>query len=168
MADVSLEFIKTLRARTSAGVMDCKRALEEAGGDLAKAEELLKQKGVALAGRKAARDVREGVVECYVHTGNRVGAMVELNCETDFVARTEEFKELAHSLAMQVAAMAPRYVDNGEVPPEDAVNPEEACLLEQPFIKDPSKTVGELISDLVARMGENVRVRRFERFALGE
>ena len=168
MAEMSLESIKTLRSRTSAGVMDCKRALEETGGDLAKAEELLKQRGVALAGRKAARDVREGVVECYIHTGNRVGAMVELNCETDFVARTEEFKELAHSLAMQVAAMAPRYVDNGEVPPEDTVNPEEACLLEQPFIKDPSRTVGELISDLVARMGENVRVRRFERFALGE
>lgn len=168
MAEMSLELIKTLRTRTSAGVMDCKRALEAAGGDLAKAEELLKQKGIALAGKRAARDVLQGVVECYIHAGSRVGAMVELNCETDFVARTEEFKELAHNLAMQVAAMAPRYVDSGDVPPGHTVNPEEVCLLEQPFIKDQSRTVRELVSELVGRMGENVRVRRFERFALGE
>ena len=163
-----MESIKALRARTSAGIMDCKRALEEAGGDLGKAEELLKQKGLLLAGRRAEREVREGVVDCYIHTGGRVGALVEVNCETDFVARTREFRDLVHDLAMQVAAMAPRYVDNGEVPLGDNVNTEEACLLEQPFIKDPGTTVGELITNVVARVGENIRVRRFERFALGE
>ena len=168
MVEVSVDAIKALRARTSAGIMDCKRALEEAGGDVDKAEEALKQSGIILAGKKAHRDASEGVVESYIHTGSRVGAMVELNCETDFVARTQEFKDLAHNLAMQVAAMAPIYVDKTGIPPEDEVNPEEACLLEQPFIKDSAKTVAELITDLVARVGENIRVKRFERFALGE
>ena len=168
MVEVSVDAIKTLRARTSAGIMDCKRALEEAGGDVDKAEEALKQSGIALASKKAHREASEGVVECYVHTGNRVAAMVELNCETDFVARTQDFKDLAHNLAMQVAAMSPLYVDKEGIPLEDKVNPEEACLLEQPFIKDSAKTVGELITELVARVGENIQVRRFERFALGE
>jgi elongation factor Ts len=168
MAQATLEAIKALREQTSAGIMDCKRALEETGGDLAKAAELLQQKGLLLAAKKSERSTQEGVVECYIHTGGRVGAMVELNCETDFVARTPEFKELAHNLAMQVAAMAPRFVDNGSLPPEDDANPEEACLLEQPFIKDPARTVRDLINELVARVGENIRVRRFERFGLGE
>ena len=168
MAQATLEAIKALREQTSAGIMDCKRALEEAEGDLVKAAELLQQKGLLLAAKKSERSTQEGVVECYIHTGGRVGAMVELNCETDFVARTPEFKELAHNLAMQVAAMAPRFVDNGSLPPGDDTNPEEACLLEQPFIKDPGRTVRDLVNELVARVGENIRVRRFERFGLGE
>lgn len=168
MVEVSVEAIKSLREQTSAGIMDCKHALEEAGGDMAKAAELLRQKGMILAGKRSSRETLEGVVDCYIHVGSRVGAMVEVNCETDFVARTPEFKELAHNLAMQVAAMAPRYLDNGAVPVGDAVNPEEACLMEQSFIKDPTKTIKDLVNDVVARVGENVRVRRFERFALGE
>ena len=168
MAEVSLEAIKSLREQTSAGIMDCKNALEEAGGDLVKAAELLRQKGLTIAAKRSGRETLEGVVDCYIHTGSRVGAIVEVNCETDFVARTSEFKELVHNLAMQVAAMAPLYVDNGAVPADDTVNPEEACLMEQPFIKDPAKTIRDLVTDVTARVGENIRVRRFERFALGE
>ena len=168
MVQASVEAIKALREQTSAGIMDCKRALEEAGGDVAQAAELLRQKGVILAGKKAGRDTQEGAVDCYIHTGNRVGALVEVNCETDFVARTPEFKDLVHNLAMQVAAMSPRFLDSEAVPDEFTVNPEEACLLEQPFIKDPSKTIRDLITEMVGQVGENIRVRRFERFALGE
>jgi elongation factor Ts len=168
MAEVSLEAIKRLREQTSAGIMDCKHALEESGGDIVRAAELLRQKGLLLAGKKSTRETLEGVVDCYIHTGSRVGAMVEVSCETDFVARTAEFKELVHNLAMQVAAMAPRYVDNGAVPAEDTVNPEEACLMEQSFIKDPARTIRDLVNETMARVGENIRVRRFERFAIGE
>ncbi len=168
MAGVSLEAIKDLREQTSAGVMDCKNALEEADGDIAKAVELLRQKGLSTAAKKASRETLEGVVDCYIHTGSRVGAIVEVNCETDFVARTPEFKELVHNLAMQVAAMAPRYVDDAAVPDEDTVNPEEAFLMEQAFIKDPSRTIRDVVNDVTARVGENIRVRRFQRFALGE
>ena len=168
MAGVSLEAIKNLREQTSAGVMDCKNALEEADGDIAKAVELLRQKGLSTAAKKASRETLEGVVDCYIHTGSRVGAIVEVNCETDFVARTPEFKELVHNLAMQVAAMAPRYVDDSAVPEEDTVNPEEALLMEQAFIKDPSLTIRDVVNDVTARVGENIRVRRFQRFALGD
>lgn len=168
MADVSLESIKALREQTSAGVMDCKNALAEAAGDMVKAAELLRQKGLLLADKKSSRATLEGVVDCYIHVGSRVGAIVELNCETDFVARTSEFKDLAHNLAMQVAAMAPRYLDNGAVPEEDTDNPEEICLMEQAFIKDPTTSIRDLVNSVVARVGENIRVRRFERFALGE
>ncbi len=168
MAGVSLESIKDLREQTSAGVMDCKNALEEADGDIAKAVELLRRKGLSTAAKKASRETLEGVVDCYIHTGSRVGAIVEVNCETDFVARTPEFKELVHNLAMQVAAMAPRYVDDSAVPDEDTADPEEALLMEQAFIKDPSKTIRDVVNDVTARVGENIRVRRFQRFALGE
>ncbi|MDP6102935.1 MAG: translation elongation factor Ts [Dehalococcoidia bacterium] len=168
MAEVSLEAIKALREQTSAGVMDCKNALEEAGGDMVKAVELLRQRGLTIAAKKSDRETLEGLVDCYIHTGNRVGAIVEVNCETDFVARTPGFKELAHDLAMQVAAMAPLYLDSEAVPTEDTVNLEEACLMEQPFIRDPAKTIRDLVNDTVAQVGENIRVRRFERFALGE
>jgi len=171
MAEVSLEAIKALRMQTNAGVMDCKNALNEAGGDIVKAAELLRQKGLILASKKSSRDTHEGVVDCYIHTGSRVGAIVEVNCETDFVARTPEFRELVHNLAMQIATMAPRYVDNEDnesIPAEDIANPEEACLMEQPFIKDPSMTIKDLVNSVVARLGENIRVKRFKRFALGE
>ncbi len=168
MPGVSLEAIKDLREQTSAGVMDCKNALEEADGDMAKAVELLRQKGLSIAAKKSSRETQEGVVDCYVHAGSRVGAMVELNCETDFVARTPEFKELAHDLAMQIAAMSPRYVDSEAAPDDEASGADGLTLMEQAFIKDPSRTIRDVVNDVMARVGENIRVRRFERFALGE
>ena len=168
MVDISVESIKTLRERTGAGIMDCKRALEETSGDLERAGEIIRLKGIASAVKKAERDTGQGVVDCYIHQGNRVGAMVEVNCETDFVARTQEFKDMVHDLAMQVAAMAPLYVDSEEIPEGYDVNAEEICLLEQSFIKDPGRTIKDLISEVVGRTGENIRIRRFERFALGE
>ena len=166
--EIGVDAIKTLRCMTGAGVMDCKSALEESKGDMKKAEEILREKGVASAKSKASRETNQGLVESYIHSGGRIGAIVEANCETDFVARTDDFKELAHSLAMQVAAMAPKYVDSAEIPEGDDENPEEVCLLQQPFIKDPSKTVQDLVNEAVGRLGENVRVRRFSRFSLGE
>ncbi len=165
---VTTDTIRALRDRTGAGIMDCKRALEDAGGDVDKAEEALRAKGIAKAAAKADRATSEGVVEAYVHAGSRIGAMVEVNCETDFVARTDEFRELVHNLAMQVAAMAPVYLDKGEMPADDARRPEEVCLFQQAFIRDPSRTIGDLVLDVTARMGENVQVRRMARFSLGE
>jgi elongation factor Ts len=148
--------------------MECKLALEECDGNLEQAAEALRQKGFAQAARRSDRATTEGLIEAYVHTGGRVGGMVELGCETDFVARTPEFKALAHDIAMQVAAMAPLYLEADDVPEADGVDPQEACLMQQPFIKDPTKTVQELVTEVVARLGENVQVRRFKRFALGE
>ena len=166
--EVSTDAIRTLRERTSAGIMDCKRALEQANGDLDKAEEVLRVKGIAKAASKADHATSEGLVDAYVHAGSRIGAMVELNCETDFVARTPEFKELAHNVAMQVAAMSPEFVAVSEMPAEDARPPEEVCLLAQAFIRDPSRTINDLVVDVQARVGENVRIGRFARFSLGE
>jgi len=160
--------VKELRDKTGAGIMDSKRALEEADGDLARAELLLNEKGLASAAKKAGRSTSEGLVVSYIHTGGRVGSLVELNCETDFVARTEEFKGLAHNLAMQVAAMAPEYVEENELPADETRKPEEVCLLNQAFIRDPSKTINDLVMDVRARVGENVRISRFTRFGLGE
>lgn len=168
MSDIGVESIKELRALTGAGIMDCRRALEEVGGEVSKAVEILRERGIAKAGNKAGRETLEGVVESYVHSGNRIGAMVELNCETDFVARTPEFRELAHDLAMQVAAMSPLYVDLMEAEQKGSNGPNAACLLEQEFIKDPGKTIQDIVNDTVARVGENIKIRRFERFALGE
>ena len=165
---ISVDLIKALRQRTSAGVMDSKRALEEAGGDLDRAEEILREQGIASAAKKAGRETSEGVVETYVHSGGRIGAMVELNCETDFVARTPEFRELAHDVALQVAAMSPLYVDAEDIPEGEPVAPEETCLLRQPFIKDTTRTVADLVTETVGRLGENIRIRRFSRFSLGE
>ena len=165
---VTTDAIKALRDRTGAGIMDCKRALEEAQGELAQAEDILRERGIAKAAKKAGRETREGIIECYVHSGNRIGAMVELSCESDFVARTPPFRELAHNLAMQVAAMAPAYVDARDIAPEDNRDPEEVCLLQQPFIKDPTLLIHDLIREAVVKLGENVQVRRFARFALGE
>ena len=166
--EITTDMVRALRERTGAGIMDCKRALETANGDPAKAEAELHAKGIARAATKADRATAEGVVESYVHAGSRIGAMVEVNCETDFVARTPEFRDLAHNIAMQVAAMAPLYVDEGDMPDDDQSRPEETCLLQQSFIKDPSKTVDDLLMELKARVGENVRVRRMVRFSLGE
>ncbi len=168
MAQSAVDAIKELRTQTGAGIMDCKRALEEVDGDVTKAYELLRERGVALANKKSTRDTNEGVIDSYIHAGSKVGAIIELSCETDFVARTPEFKELAHDLAMQIAAMSPTYIDAQDIPDGSTGSAQETCLLEQTFIKDPSKTIRELINDVVARVGENVIVRRFHRFALGE
>lgn len=148
--------------------MDCKRALESAEGDQDKAESILREKGISTASKKSGRDTLQGLVEAYVHTGNRIGVLLELNCETDFVAQTTEFRDLAHNLSMQVAAMAPMYIDKTDINPGDPSNPQEVCLLQQPYIKDPSKLVLDLVNDVVSRVGENIRVKRFTRFALGE
>jgi elongation factor Ts len=190
--------VKALREKTGAGMMDCKRALEETGGDMEKAVEYLREKGLAAAAKRAGRTAAEGVIESYIHLGGKLGVLVEVNCETDFVARTPEFQELARDIAMQVAAANPQYLTREDVPAEvlekekeilraQALNegkPEkvvdrivegrlekfysENCLLEQPFIKDPDKKVRDLLAEKIARIGENIVVRRFVRFQLGE
>jgi elongation factor Ts len=165
---VTVNDIKTLRESTGAGIMECKEALEESQGDQNKAMDVLRTKGFAQAAKRSGRDTTEGVVEAYIHTGGRVGALVELGCETDFVARTPDFKDLAHTLAMQVAAMAPEYVGDGDHPEEDTRPIIQVDLLQQPFIKDSSQQIGELIKELAAKVGENVKVVRFSRLALGE
>jgi elongation factor Ts len=149
----SKDHVKRLREETGAGVMDCKRALDEAQGDFEKARTLIKERGLAKAKEKADRDAREGVVEAYVHAGGRIGALVELSSETDFVARNADFRGLAREIAMQVAAMDPTDVDQ---------------LLGQAYIRDASKTIGELVTGIAATTGENVRVKRFKRFELGQ
>jgi elongation factor Ts len=166
--EVTVEAIKALRSQTGAGIMDCKWALEQANGDLDEALAILHEKGAATVAKKSSRVTEEGLVESYIHSGGRMGAMVEVNCETDFVARTPEFKELAHNIAMQVVAMAPLYVDSADIPDGEEHNPQEACLLQQTFIKDDAKTVQDLVIEAVAKLGENVRVRRFARFSIGE
>ena len=197
MANFSAAEVKELRERTGAGMMDCKRALEEASGDVEKAVVLLRERGLAAAAKKAGREAREGVVASYIHPGGRVGVLIEVNCETDFVARTDEFQKLVRDLAVQVAGLAPLYVDVDRIPEaaleakrasllaDEAVQkkPEhirpqiiegqlkkwytEVCLLEQPF-RDTDQTVGDLVTAAVATIGENIRVRRFARYALGE
>jgi elongation factor Ts len=149
----SKDHVKRLREETGAGVMDCKRALDEAKGDFERAKALIKERGLAKAKEKADREAKEGVVEAYVHAGGRIGAMVELSSETDFVARNPDFKGLAKEIAMQVAAMDPSDVEQ---------------LLQQPYIRDSSKTIGELVTGIAATTGENVRVKRFKRFELGQ
>lgn len=161
------ESIKRLRERTAAGVMECKKALSEAHGDIDRAVEILKERGLSKVAKRAERVASQGVIEAYIHAGGRIGTLVEVNTETDFVARTDEFKTLAHDIAMQVAATAPRYVSCDEVPADAEENPCEVCLLEQPFIKNPSLTVKDRINEVIAKTGENVVVRRFARFELG-
>ena len=197
MADISAELVKELRERTGAGFMDCKRALTEAQGDLDKAALILREKGLAAAAKKSSRDAREGLVSSYIHTGGRVGVLIEVNCETDFVARTDEFQKLVRDLAVQVAGLAPLYVDEEGIPPDvlamkqkellldESVQkkPEnirqqivdgqlkkwysQVCLLDQPF-RDEERTVRDLVTEKIATIGENIRVRRFTRYALGE
>ncbi|MEK9659524.1 MAG: elongation factor Ts [Chloroflexota bacterium] len=165
---VTTDQIRELRERTGAGIMDAKRALEAAGGNLEKAEAALLAKGLAKAATKSDRSTAEGVVGSYIHAGGRIGAMVELNCETDFVARTPEFGELARNIAMQVAAMSPLYLDESDKPAGEARKAEEVCLLKQAYIKDSSKSIAELVMETRARIGENIQVRRFVRYSLGE
>lgn len=195
---ISVEMVKELRNETGAGVMEAKKALEAAGGDFEEAATALRAKGAAEAAERSEREAREGVIEVYAHPGSRVGVMVELNCETDFVARNEQFQSLAHDLALHVAAMQPRYLSSEDIPqevvdqetemirdqalnegkPADIVEKiisgrmskfyEEYCLLEQPFVKDDSVKVQALITDAIRMMGENILIRRFVRYELGE
>jgi len=159
--------IKELRDQSGAGIMDCRNALLEAKGDMEKAFQILKQRNLFRAASKAKRSATQGIIEAYVHTGGHIGAMVELNCETDFVARTDEFKELAHHLAMQVAAQNPQFISEEEVPEGADIEPQTVCLLLQPYIKDPDKTIQDIIVGTIAKVGENIKVNRFARFELG-
>lgn len=195
---VSAEKIKQLRELTSAGVLDCRRALEESDGDIEQAVALLREKGIADADKRADRATHNGVVDLYNHGDGRVGVMVEVNCETDFVARTEEFRTIAHEIALQIAATSPRWIDVGDVPEEvmeekrslarkwalDEGKPEQvveriiegrlekflddACLLRQEYIRDDSKTIDILLKETIASTGENITVRRFQRWEVGE
>jgi elongation factor Ts len=197
MAEITAAAVKELRERTGAGFMDCKNALVEADGDVEKAVALLRERGLAAAAKKAGRDAREGLVSSYIHTGGRVGVLIEVNCETDFVARTDEFQKLVRDLAMQVAGLAPQYVDPDSIPAEvveakkadlladettqkkpEAIRPQivegqlkkwyqQVCLYEQPF-RDEERTVRDLVTEKISTIGENIRVRRFTRYALGE
>ncbi len=160
--------VKELREQTNAGVMECKSALEEAGGDMPQATAILKERGLARAEKRSERETSQGLVECYTHAGGRIGAMVEVNCETDFVARTDEFKNLAHDLSMQVAATGPVAITQEDLPDDADGEPAELCLMLQPFIKDASRTVDELVKEVIAATGENIRVTKFSRFELGQ
>jgi elongation factor Ts len=166
--NISTVVIKELREQSGAGVMACRNALLESEGDMEKALQILKEKGILKAQKKTERRTSQGLIEAYVHTGGRIGALVEVNCETDFVARTDEFKELAHNLAMQVAAMSPKFISSDEAPEETEVEFQAACLLLQPYIKDPNQTVQDVIMETIAKVGENIRIARFIRFELGE
>jgi len=202
MAEITASLVKSLREKTGAGMMECKAALTEASGNEEQAVEILRKKGIATAGKKEGRVTAEGVVGSYIHMGGKVGVMVEINCETDFVARGEEFQQLVKDVAMHIAAVAPLYVNREEVPadvfdkereirmeqlkadPKNANKPaeilekiiegkmgnfyEESVLLDQPFVKDPSKTVGELVIEKIASIKENITVRRFTRYKMGE
>jgi len=195
---VSTELIKELRERTGVGIMDCKKALIECNGDIEKAIEYLRKKGIATAQKRGARETKEGQIHAYIHPGGKIGVLVEVNCETDFTARTEDFKNFVKDIAMQIAAQNPIAVKREDIPPEvvekekeiyasqarEEGKPEkvierivegklkrffsEACLLEQPFIKNPDITVQDLLNELIAKTGENIVIRRFVRYQLGE
>jgi elongation factor Ts len=195
---ISAQDVKALRERTGAGMMECKRALEEAGGDMDRAVDLLRERGLAAAAKKAGRSTTEGLVESYIHGQGRIGVLLELNCETDFVANTDAFRALAHDIALHIAASRPLVVDRGQVPesqieheksvlraqalnegkPEAIVEKmvqgridkyyKEVCLLEQPFVKNPDVTIEDLIKEHISRLGEQIQVRRFARFERGE
>ena len=166
--EISTAMIRELRDKTGAGIMDAKRALEQAEGDTAKAEELLMEKGLASAAKRSGRTATEGVVEAYIHGGGRIGAIVQVNCETDFVARTDDFKSLAKNLAMQVAAMSPQFVDRNSVPDDAGDVPDEALLMEQDYIREPGTKISELVTRTSAATGENIIVSKFSRFELGQ
>jgi elongation factor Ts len=167
MVDVTAEQVRELREITGAGVMDCKRALTEAGGNKEKAIEMLRERGLSAAEKKSHRTTEQGLVESYIHAGGRIGALVEVDCETDFVARTDDFKKLARELAMQVAATGPLCLAKEDIPVGAEGKPEELALLSQPYIRDPGRTVQDIVNDVIAKTGENVKVRRFARFELG-
>lgn len=173
---ISAKDIQKLREKTSAGVMDCKLALEEAGGDFTQAMQVLRKRGVALAAKKSSRAAKEGRIESYVHLHNKIGVLLEINCESDFVSRCDEFKKFAKDLAMQIAALNPRYLKKEDLP-KDVVKQEKEhledfykanCLLEQVFIKDEDKLIKDYLTEVIAKIGENIVIRRFTRFQLGE
>ena len=198
MADVSAKLVKQLRDKSGAGFMDCKKALVEAGGDLAAAEVALRKRGVSIAQKKSGRAANEGVIGSYIHAGAKLGVLVEVNCESDFVARTDDFQQVVKDIAMQIAAADPQYITREQVPaeivdkerqiqrdralqegkPEAVVERivdgrmgkfyEEIVLVDQPFVKDPSTTVGSLLQSAIAKLGENMAIRRFQRFKVGE
>lgn len=198
MTDISAGMVKELREATGAGILDCKKALEEAGGDMEQAREILRAQGLAEAGKRSGRSTEEGIIDSYIHLGGKIGVLLEVNCETDFVARTDEFRELAHNICMQIAAADPTYVDREEVPdevleqekrilrqqaegegkPEHIVEQivegrldkfySQVCLLDQAYIRDADMTVGDVLKEAIASVGENIQVRRFARFAVGE
>ena len=165
--NIAAQTVKEVRDRTSVGMLDCKNALLEANGDVERAVEILRNRGLALAEKKKENIVTEGIIESYVHHTKKIGALIELNCETDFVAHTDEFKALARDLAMQVTATAPQYIAPDEISPEADLEPQTVCLLSQPFIKEPTMTVQEVITEVIAKVGENIKVKRFARFELG-
>ena len=166
--EISLDKIKAVREQAGAGVMDAKKALEDSGGDIEKALDTLRDKGMASAIKKGGRETGEGLIETYVHGGGKVGVMLEVNCETDFVARTDDFKELCHNLAMQIAAMSPIYINADEIPDDEKSSPDELALTSQAYIRDPAVSVSDLILEVAGKLGENVKIKRFSRFALGE
>ena len=170
-----LDDIKILREKTSCGVIECKKALEEAKGDMSQAEKILRQRGLELAAKKSDRVAKEGRIESYVHMGNKMAAVVEVNCETDFVARSEDFIQFTKDAALQIAAMNPKYISEKDVPeevlaaaPDRALFLKEVCLLSQPFVKDPKVTIQDKLNGLVAKIGENMFVGRFVRYKVGE
>ncbi len=195
---ISADIVKQLRERSGAGMMDCKKALVEAGGDMEKAMTILREKGISKAANKAGRATKEGVIGCYVHPGDKLAVLVEINCETDFVARTDQYKELARNLAMHIAAANPLVVRREELSQEQVLaereiyrtqalnegKPEkivdkivdgkvekyyaEVCLMEQAYVKDPEKTISDLVNETIGKIGENMSIRRFVRFRLGE
>ena len=165
---ISTDRVKELREECGAGIMECRNALLEADGDMEKALQILKQRSLFKVEGKKERLASEGLIEVYVHAGGRIGTMLEVNCETDFAARTDEFKELAHNLAMQVAAMRPQFISPEEVPEGADIEAKTACLLLQPYIRDLSITVQDIINEAIAKVGENIKVSRFARFEVGE
>ncbi|MCD6358628.1 MAG: translation elongation factor Ts [Dehalococcoidia bacterium] len=164
---IPASLVKSLRESTGAGIMDCKNALVQCNGDIDKASNILREKGLAKAGKRAGRDTSQGLIEVYTHPGGRLGAMIELNCESDFVARTEEFKKLAHDLVLQVTATAPVCINSEDLPKDSAYEAKDACLILQDYVKDPSKTIQDIITEAIAKTGENIKIRRFTRFELG-
>jgi elongation factor Ts len=165
---ISASDVKELRERTGAGMLECKKALEDAKGDLAKAMETLKAKGHALAEKRADRETAEGVVASYIHHNHRVGTLVEVNCESDFVARTDDFKHLVSAVALQVAGTNPKYLSKEDMPEGSDEDPATVALLEMPFLKEPDKTISDMVKDTIGKTGENIRIRRFARFELGK
>ena len=171
----SFDDIKTLRDMTSCGVMDCKNALEKAGGNLEKAKQILQQRGLEMAVKKSDRVANEGRIESYVHMGNKIAVLVEVNCETDFVGRNEDFIKFTKDVAMHIAAMNPKFISEKDVPAEvlsAAADKKsflaEACLLNQPFVREPGKTIGEYLNTVIAKIGENIVIGRFKRYKVGE
>src|SRR5438094_539459 len=198
MAEITAQLVKDLRERTGAGMMECKSALKEANGDLGEAEIVLRKRGIASAGKKSSRATKQGLIGCYIHHGGQLGVMVEVNCESDFVARTDDFQELVHDIAMHIAASDPKFIRKEDVTeealdkekdiqrarallegkPEKMVDKiiegrmnkfyEEICLLEQPYVKEATLSVGQLVKTKIAKLGENISIARFSRFKVGD